>query len=78
LTLVAGIAIGCVLGLVVSAVLVFVVNPQSFHWTMDLRVPWLRIAVLCAAVGATGALTAAWSARRAVSGDALRAVKEDW
>ncbi len=78
LTLVAGIAIGCVLGLVVSAVLVFVVNPQSFHWTMDLRVPWLRVAVLCTAVGATGALTAAWSARRAVSGDALRAVKEDW
>ncbi len=78
LSLVAGVAIGCVLGLVVSAVLVFVVNPQSFHWTMDLRVPWLRIGVLCAAVGATGALTAAWSARRAVSGDAVRAVKEDW
>jgi putative ABC transport system permease protein len=28
------------LGLAVSVVLVHVVNPQSFHWTMDLLVPW--------------------------------------
>lgn len=30
---------GLALGLCVSLVLVNVVNPQSFHWTMDLLIP---------------------------------------
>jgi putative ABC transport system permease protein len=69
---------GCVLGLVVSGVLVHVVNPQSFHWTMDITVPWLRLALLCAAVIVAGTVTA-WLAGRAAAGqDAVLAVKEDW
>jgi putative ABC transport system permease protein len=69
---------GCALGLVVSTILVHVVNPQSFHWTMDLTVPWLRLALLCAAVVAAGTITA-WLAGRAAAGkDAVLAVKEDW
>jgi putative ABC transport system permease protein len=44
---------GLALGLAVSVVLVHVVNPQSFHWTMDLAVPWLRLGLaLCAGRGA--------------------------
>ena len=31
---------GVALGLAVAVVLVHVVNPQSFHWTMDLALPW--------------------------------------
>ena len=38
---------GLALGLAVSVVLVHVVNPQSFHWTMDLLLPWGRLALLC-------------------------------
>lgn len=69
---------GLALGLAVAVVLVHVVNPQSFHWTMDLRVPWLRLLALCAAVIAAGTLTA-WLAGRAAAGrDAVLAVKEDW
>ena len=69
---------GLALGLTVSVVLVHVVNPQSFHWTMDLLVPWMRLAALCAAVVAAGTLTA-WLAGRAAAGrDAVLAVKEDW
>jgi len=69
---------GLALGLAVAVVLVHVVNPQSFHWTMDLHVPWLRLALLCAAVVAAGTLTA-WAAGRAAAGrDAVLAVKEDW
>ncbi|MGE6340405.1 DUF3334 family protein, partial [Acidovorax sp. NPDC077664] len=30
-------------GLAVSVVLVHVVNPQSFHWTMELQVPVARL-----------------------------------
>ena len=69
---------GLGLGLAVSTVLVHVVNPQSFHWTMDLQVPWARLAALCAAVVAAGTVTA-WLAGRAAAGkDAVLAVKEDW
>ena len=69
---------GVGLGLAVSVVLVHVVNPQSFHWTMDLAVPWTRLLALAAAVIAAGTLTA-WVAGRAAAGrDAVMAVKEDW
>ncbi|MGJ7489703.1 FtsX-like permease family protein [Variovorax sp. ZT4R33] len=69
---------GLALGLAVAVVLVHVVNPQSFHWTMDLRAPWGRLAALCVAVVAAGTLTA-WLAGRAAAGhDAVLAVKEDW
>ncbi|RZL86741.1 MAG: ABC transporter permease, partial [Variovorax sp.] len=69
---------GMALGLAVSVVLVKVVNPQSFHWTMDMLVPWGRLLTLCAAVVAAGTVTA-WLAGRAAAGrDAVMAVKEDW
>lgn len=73
-----GALVGLGLGLLVSVVLVQVVNPQSFHWTMDMVLPAGRLAALCAAVMAAGSLTAAVSARAAASGDAVLAVKEDW
>ncbi|ART52512.1 ABC transporter permease [Acidovorax carolinensis] len=73
-----GAAVGVLLGLAVALVLVHVVNPQSFHWTMELRVPAARLLALCAAVVASGTLTA-WLAGRAAAGqDAVLAVKEDW
>ena len=69
---------GLALGLAVSLVLVHVVNPQSFHWTMDLALPWLRLLALCVAVVLAGTLTA-WLAGRAAAGrDAVQAVKQDW
>ncbi len=74
----AGVLVGLLLGLAVSAVLVYVVNPQSFHWTMELVLPWARLALLCAAVLAAGVMTAAFSARLAARRDAVLAVKEDW
>ncbi|MBT9488029.1 MAG: ABC transporter permease [Rubrivivax sp.] len=76
--LVAGCVIGLALGLAISAVLVHVVNPQSFHWTMDLVLPWANLLALAAAVAAAGVLTAAWSARRAAGRAAVLSVKEDW
>ena len=74
----AGALAGLALGLAVAVVLVHVVNPQSFHWTMELLLPWGRLATLCAAVLLAGSVTAALSARAAASQDAVAAVKEDW
>lgn len=76
--LAAGTLIGLALGLAVSVVLVHVVNPQSFHWTMQLRLPWGPLLALCAAVLTAGIATAAFSARHAASASALRSVQEDW
>ncbi len=69
---------GLALGLAVAVVLVHVVNPQSFHWTMDLILPWLRLLMLCAAVVVAGTLTAWLAGRSAAGRDAVLAVKEDW
>jgi putative ABC transport system permease protein len=76
--LAAGTLIGLALGLAVSVVLVHVVNPQSFHWSMQLLLPWGPLLALCAAVLAAGIGTAAYSARAAASRAALLSVKEDW
>ena len=74
----AGALLGVALGLAVAVVLVEVVNPQSFRWTMDLSLPLARLAALVAAVLATGTLTAWLAARHAAGRDAARAVREDW
>jgi putative ABC transport system permease protein len=73
-----GSAAGIALGLAVAVVLVHVVNPQSFHWTMDLLVPWERLFLLCAAVVAAGTVTARLAGGAAATRDAVLAVKEDW
>jgi putative ABC transport system permease protein len=69
---------GLLLGLAVAAVLVHVVNPQSFHWTMDMALPWPRLAAMAGAVVAVGTLTAWLAGRQAAGRDAVMAVKEDW
>lgn len=74
----AGVLVGLALGSVISAVLVHVVNPQSFHWTMDMVWPWPRLLLLCGVVLAAGVATAALTARRAAGGSAVQSVKEDW
>ena len=72
-----GALLGLALGLAVSVVLVHVVNPQSFHWTMDMALPAGRLLALCAAVVAAGTLTAWLAGRQALKGDAVRAVREE-
>jgi putative ABC transport system permease protein len=65
-------------GLGVAWILVAIVNPQSFHWTMDLRLPWGLVAALAGALLGAAAATATLAGRRALSIDAVRAVKDDW
>ena len=73
-----GTVLGLLLGVGVSVVLVHVVNPQSFHWTMDLSLPLPRLAALAAAVMAAGIATAWLSGRAAAGREMVLAVKEDW
>jgi putative ABC transport system permease protein len=73
-----GAVLGLALGLAVSVVLVKVVNPQSFHWTMQMSVPIGTLLGLGLGVVVAGALTAWGSGHAAASRDVVRAVKEDW
>ena len=73
-----GAVAGTLLGLGVAVILVHVVNPQSFHWTMELRLPALRLAALCGTVVLAGTVTAWLAGRQAASAQAVLAVKEDW
>jgi putative ABC transport system permease protein len=70
--------IGFFLGLCISLILIFIVNPQSFHWTMQLHLPWNLLMSTASVLFLSAALTALFSGRYAISGSALRAVKEDW
>ncbi|WP_460829583.1 ABC transporter permease, partial [Massilia agilis] len=73
-----GVLCGFALGLFISLILVFVVNPQSFHWTMQLHLPWPLIGTVAAVLVVASILTALASGRYALSGGPVRAVREDW
>jgi putative ABC transport system permease protein len=72
------IVIGLATGLAVSLVLIKVINPQSFYWTMDFNAPEALIGGLMVALMAAAVATAVIAGRRAVSIDAVRAVRDDW
>jgi putative ABC transport system permease protein len=73
-----GAALGLLVGWGVSLILIHVINRQSFHWSMDLHMPWLQLAGLAALIIAAAVATAIWSGRAAMRQDVVRAVREDW
>ncbi len=70
--------LGILLGLGVSVILVKVVNPQSFHWTMELAVPWSDLALLGLGVVACATCVAGWAAHSCARGNLALLVKQDW
>jgi putative ABC transport system permease protein len=73
-----GVIYGLALGLALSLVLVYVINRQSFNWSIDLDVPVRPLALLSLVLIGAAAVTAVFSGRAALSQDAVRAVREDW
>jgi putative ABC transport system permease protein len=73
-----GVAYGLILGTGLSLILVFVIDRQSFNWSIDLAVPVWQLALLSVTLIIAAALTAIWSGRAAMSKDAVQAVREDW
>jgi putative ABC transport system permease protein len=73
-----GVVYGLGLGTALSLVLVYVINRQSFNWSIDLAIPAWELALLSAILIAAAAVTAVWSGRAAMSQDAVQAVREDW
>ena len=73
-----GVTAGLLLGVLIAWVLIEVVNRLSFHWGMEAALPFAQLALLAGGVIAIATFTAVASGRRAMSEDAIRAVKEDW
>jgi putative ABC transport system permease protein len=69
---------GIGLGLVLAQVLIHVINPQSFNWTMTTRVPVANLLGVAAALTGAAAVTAVLAGRRATATNAVRSVREDW
>jgi putative ABC transport system permease protein len=73
-----GLAVGLVLGWLISLILIHVVNRQSFHWSMELHTPWSGLALFAVVMLLLATVTAVVSGRHAMGGDAVRAVRDDW
>ncbi|MGH8670479.1 MAG: FtsX-like permease family protein, partial [Burkholderiales bacterium] len=73
-----GALVGMGTGWIISAILIHVVNRQSFHWSVDMDVPWCYLIGLAVVMVSATALTALWSGRRAMDTSMVRAVREDW
>jgi putative ABC transport system permease protein len=73
-----GLAVGLALGFAISLILIHVVNRQSFHWGMELALPWAALVAFGTVLLGLSTITALASGRQAMGEDAVRAVKEDW
>jgi len=73
-----GTLFGLITGWSAALILIHVINRQSFHWSMELHVPWTWLAGLAGIVIVAAVFTALWSGRAAMSGDVVNAVREDW
>ena len=73
-----GVLVGLVAGGAIGLVLIEVVNRQSFHWSMDLHVPWGSLLLFAGGLTALAALAALLAGRQAMRQDAVLAVREDW
>jgi putative ABC transport system permease protein len=79
-SLAAGVGIlgGLTVGGAIAWILIEVVNRQSFHWSMDLSVPWLSLLVFAGTLAGLASLAAVLAGRQAMRQDAVLAVREDW
>ncbi len=69
---------GLILGALVAAILVFRVNPHSFHWTMSMHWPAALLFTSLAATVLLASLAAAVVSRQAMGPGPLAAVRADW
>jgi putative ABC transport system permease protein len=69
---------GIGLGLVLSQVLIHVINPQSFNWTMTTRIPYETLLGVAAVLTGAAAITAVLAGRPATARSAVQSVREDW
>lgn len=70
--------IGLLIGLAFAAILVFVVNPQSFHWTMEWHTPWRDLVLMVLVLMLMSSATVTLALNRHLGNEVLLQLKEDW
>lgn len=73
-----GLAVGTLLGWLISVILIHVVNRQSFHWGMAMHLPFAVLGAFILVLLTLASVTALYAARHAMGDEAARAVREDW
>jgi len=68
---------GSLLGAAIGWVLIARVNPQSFHWTMQMHIPWALMLSASCALLAGAALSARLASRPVIGRDPILAVRQD-
>jgi putative ABC transport system permease protein len=69
---------GTILGLALAWVLVEIVNPQSFHWSMPMRIPAGLLLGAMGLVWFIGVLSCLWLSKRLLKQPMLQSLKQDW
>lgn len=70
--------VGLTIGLAFAAILIFVVNPQSFHWTMEWFTPWRDLALMVLVLIAMSSATVTLALRNKLGTHLVEQLKEDW
>jgi len=73
-----GVLTGLAAGACIGLVLIEIVNRQSFHWSMDLHIPWQPLSLFALAMVLLAGLAAVLAGRQAMRQSAVMAVREDW
>ena len=73
-----GVIAGLAGGAAIAWVLIEIINRQSFHWSMELAVPWSGLAIFAVCLVLLAALVARLAGRHAMRRSAVLAVKADW
>lgn len=70
--------VGLTIGLAFAAILIFVVNPQSFHWTMEWFTPWRDLLLMVLVLIAMSSMTVTLALRSKLNTKLVDQLKEDW
>lgn len=70
--------VGMAMGLAFAGILIFVVNPQSFHWTMQWHTPVRDLVLMTGVLLLMGTLTVALAIQRSAGKQLVIQLKEDW
>ena len=70
-------AVGVLIGMALAVILIFVVNVQSFGWTIQFHIPWWFLVHSTVIILAVTALCGLYPASRAANIEAVRVVREE-
>ena len=73
-----GVVSGLLAGGAIAWILIEIINRQSFHWSMELAVPWAALASFAIGLVLLAALVARLAGARAMRRSAVLVVKADW